>query len=181
MSNLVIKGNASGAGTVTVESPNTNSDRTITLPDSAGQIMVTGNMPAFSAYGSSAQTVSSGTFTKVTLGAELFDTNNNFASSTFTPTVAGYYQINCTFWFLGLPTTRGIGSLYKNGSILCRFVDIDSSKNEIAANGSEIVYMNGTTDYLEMYIWMQGSGTLTTSSSISSETCRFSGSLVRSA
>ena len=39
MSKLKIKGNASGTGTVTVEAPNTNTDRTITLPDSAGELI----------------------------------------------------------------------------------------------------------------------------------------------
>ena len=41
MSKLKIKGNASGTGTVTVEAPNTNTDRTITLPDSAGTLLMT--------------------------------------------------------------------------------------------------------------------------------------------
>ena len=54
---------------------------------------VAGNGPAFSAYQSSAQTLSSNTATKLTFTTEEFDTNNNFASSTFTPTVAGYYLV----------------------------------------------------------------------------------------
>ena len=40
---------------------------------------------------SDVQTLSSGTLTKVTFDTELFDTNNNFASSRFTPTIAGQY------------------------------------------------------------------------------------------
>ena len=35
MSNLTVKGNASGTGTVILEAPNTNSNRTITLPDAS--------------------------------------------------------------------------------------------------------------------------------------------------
>ena len=38
MSNVILKGNASGTGTVTLESPNTNSDRTISFPDSDGTV-----------------------------------------------------------------------------------------------------------------------------------------------
>jgi hypothetical protein len=59
--------------------------------------MVSGNMPAFSAYQSSGQTLSSATATKLNFQTEEFDTNNNFDSTTnmrFTPTVAGYYQVN---------------------------------------------------------------------------------------
>jgi len=41
MSNAVLKGNASGTGTVTLETPNTNSDRTISLPDVNGTVVLT--------------------------------------------------------------------------------------------------------------------------------------------
>jgi hypothetical protein len=52
-----------------------------------------GNGPAFNAIRVGNQTVSASTYTKVTYTAENFDTNNCFASSTFTPNVAGYYFI----------------------------------------------------------------------------------------
>jgi hypothetical protein len=39
MSNLTVKGNASGTGTVILEAPNTNSNRTITLPDATGTVV----------------------------------------------------------------------------------------------------------------------------------------------
>ena len=67
---------------------------TATLPSATGTVMVSGNMPAFSAYASSNTNISSSTWTKITLDTKLYDTNSNFASSRFTPTVAGYYQIN---------------------------------------------------------------------------------------
>ena len=39
MSKLKVSGNASGTGVVTIEAPNTNTDRAITLPDSAGELI----------------------------------------------------------------------------------------------------------------------------------------------
>ena len=39
MSNVKIKGNASGTGSLTIEAPNTNTDRTLTLPDSTGTLV----------------------------------------------------------------------------------------------------------------------------------------------
>ncbi len=39
MSNIAIKGNASGTGTFTVEAPNSNTDRTLVLPDEAGTVL----------------------------------------------------------------------------------------------------------------------------------------------
>lgn len=41
MSNLTVKGNASGTGTIILESPNTNSNRTITLPDATATLAST--------------------------------------------------------------------------------------------------------------------------------------------
>jgi uncharacterized protein (AIM24 family) len=43
MSKVAITGNASGTGTFTIASPNSNSDRTLNLPDAAGTIQVSGN------------------------------------------------------------------------------------------------------------------------------------------
>jgi hypothetical protein len=44
MSNLTVKGNASGTGTIILESPNTNSNRTITLPDATATLASVGNI-----------------------------------------------------------------------------------------------------------------------------------------
>ena len=38
MSKVAIQGNASGTGTLTIAAPNTNTDRTLTLPDEAGTV-----------------------------------------------------------------------------------------------------------------------------------------------
>lgn len=44
MSNAVLKGNASGTGTVTLETPNTNTDRTISFPDATGTAALTSDV-----------------------------------------------------------------------------------------------------------------------------------------
>jgi hypothetical protein len=43
MSKIALSGNASGTGTFTIASPDSNSDRTLDLPDAAGTIQVSGN------------------------------------------------------------------------------------------------------------------------------------------
>jgi uncharacterized protein (AIM24 family) len=43
MSKVALSGNASGTGTFTIASPNSNSDRTLTLPDADGTVQVSGN------------------------------------------------------------------------------------------------------------------------------------------
>ena len=40
MSKVKIQGNASGTGTLTISAPNTNTDRSLTLPDGAGEILL---------------------------------------------------------------------------------------------------------------------------------------------
>jgi hypothetical protein len=87
----------------------------LTVQQNGVTLGIYGNIPAFSAYASAQQTVSNATFTQVALQAEEFDTNNNFASNTFTPTIAGYYQFNFSIlWRATSALTRYIGSIYKN-------------------------------------------------------------------
>jgi uncharacterized protein (AIM24 family) len=43
MSKIALSGNASGTGTLTIAAPNTDTDRTLDLPDAAGTIQVSGN------------------------------------------------------------------------------------------------------------------------------------------
>lgn len=43
MSKVALSGNASGTGTFTIASPNSNTDRTLNLPDASGTVQVSGN------------------------------------------------------------------------------------------------------------------------------------------
>jgi len=194
MSSVVIAGDTSGS--VTLQAPATAGSVVVTLPSANGTMLtnnstitpsagsvnqaaiatgVAGTGPAFSAYTASAQAISTNTLTKVLFGTEEFDTNNNFASSTFTPTVAGYYQISAS---IGVASTNCQGQLrlFKNGasykflqSIVANAVDI--------ITGSTLVYCNGTTDYLEIYTFLSVGQNLSNSSTA----VYFNGVLVRSA
>ena len=183
MSSVVISGDTSGA--ITLAAPAVAGTNTINLPAAAGTVMVSGNMPAFSAYQSSSQTgITSGVATKITLDTEIFDTNNNFASSRFTPTVAGYYQINVTFRTAGTGITSSYLNLYKNGSVYARLAELGSatgSTSGLNTLGSTIVSMNGSTDYLEAYGVINGTSGLSfdAANSTGQYSCAMSGSLVR--
>jgi 3',5'-cyclic AMP phosphodiesterase CpdA len=138
---------------------------------------VAGTGPAFSAYASAGTSISNATYTKVLFATELFDTNSNFASSTFTPTVAGYYQINASIRY---PVTSGtLLALYKNGSLYCS-VSSDGTSGVLDANGNiaALIYCNGSTDYIEVYGYSNGNGTITVSTGT---TTQFSGAMVRAA
>jgi hypothetical protein len=120
--------------------------------------------PAFRAFQSSNQTgISSETWTKLTLQSETFDTANNFDSTTnyrWTPTTAGYYSINAAA-IIARSSTNGFGYLkmYVNGSATGAQAQVSMGvEASTTAQISDIVYMNGTTDYMEAYVWISGSG-----------------------
>jgi len=49
MSKVAIQGNASGTGTFTIAAPNSNTDRTLTLPDEAGTVLTSAGASNFPA------------------------------------------------------------------------------------------------------------------------------------
>jgi hypothetical protein len=129
--------------------------------------------PAFSAIRTTTQTVSASTYTKVLFPTEEFDTNNNFASSTFTPTVAGYYQLNAA---VGLNSTgESIVQIYKNGSLFKTGQDLSATVYNLAF--STLVYANGSTDYFDVYVYPGAGTTVSGSSGVT----YFQGFLARSA
>jgi hypothetical protein len=139
---------------------------------------VAGTGPAFNAYLNSVQLVSNAVNTKVTFDAENFDTNNNFASSRFTPTVAGYYQINATVTWTAAGSSTNLIYIFKNGSEFARGARIQGVVGDfVGLCASTVVYLNGSTDYVEIYAFTNG-GVATFEAG---QPTIFSGSLVRSA
>jgi hypothetical protein len=135
----------------------------VVTPDNSGNVLLQYNgvsAPAFSAYKSSNQFITSNTWTKVTFDVEEFDTANCFASSTFTPNVAGYYQVNgaADLYPSTGTATRSSIRIYKNGGSVYKAgneVQI-SNQTEMSCVVSVLFYMNGTTDYLELYALQTG-------------------------
>jgi hypothetical protein len=140
---------------------------------------VAGNGPAFFGYQNSAQSVSANTYTKINLQATLFDTNTNFSSSRFTPTVAGYYQVNASLSTTTSLTSTTYFNVYisKNGSTYVQTTAYPAPSNYFSAFIGAIVYLNGSTDYVELY---GQSNSVFTVQAGSSNTF-FNGALVRSA
>lgn len=109
---------------------------------------VVGKGPAFRAYATVA-TSATPSSSKVALGAKSFDTASAFdtAASRFQPTVAGYYQFVTRIAFVsGSYTTTA--SFNKNGAA------VSSGPYGTASVGhSDLLYMNGTTDYVEVFVY----------------------------
>jgi len=143
------------------------------------------NGPAFRAFVSVGQTITSGSQQKVTFGGETFDTDNCFGDSTytFTPTLEGYYQFNATIRISG---TAGTGEvmlvLYKNGSEYSRGTNesgTEQGANFYSMQISDIAYANGTTDNFELYIQQTSGASRTTTAG--SAISHFSGVMIRGA
>lgn len=127
------------------------------------------SVPAFSVNKTSNQTVTADTWTLVTWNSENFDTNNNFASNRFTPTVPGKYLVTAGTY---CNSTTGCNiALYKNGSWYRQNHDAGSSGMPVM---TAIVDMNGTTDYLEIYGYVPANNTIVGASGVS----RFEGILI---
>jgi len=144
---------------------------------------VAGNGPAFSATTLTGQSLPNGTFTKIQFNVETFDTNSNYDPTTnyrFTPTVAGYYQINGNIAFVGSASGYVQVGIYKNGGI---FIQGSMGTNNTAiggqANASAVIFLNGSTDYVEFYGWQGSGGALALNPGTGQNT--FSGAMVRSA
>jgi len=142
---------------------------TITLDGTAGITSVTGSAatavagPAFSATPSTNFTALSSTDTVIPANTVIFDTNSNYNNSTyrFTPTVAGYYQVSAGLSSTATFTAFCALKLYKNGSNYEQMAYSTSSSNYLGAYGSGLVYCNGSTDYIQVYV-NQNSGSTAT-------------------
>jgi hypothetical protein len=115
---------------------------------------VAGTAPVFSAYLSTNQSVSNSTWTKAACNTEEFDTNSNYDTGNyrFTPTVAGYYQVNGIVAVGTSGITACLCAIYKNG---VRFKDGNAiggpTMSFSTATVSALIYFNGSTDYIELY------------------------------
>jgi hypothetical protein len=116
------------------------------------------NPPAFSAYADgTTQTLTDSVYDKILFQTEEFDTNSNFASSRFTPTVEGYYQVNAQVLLGSSAITTAQISIHKNGAQWKEGTRMLLSGSSNAIFVSALVYLNGSTDYVEVYVAPSGS------------------------
>ena len=120
------------------------------------------NTPAFLAYISADQTITDSTFTKAQFNTEVFDVGSCYDNATnyrFTPNVAGKYMI-----FSNLQMELGDYGIYqvqtvikKNGS---DYANIKAVFNTTVLFGihapiQHIIEFNGTTDYVEIFGYIE--------------------------
>jgi hypothetical protein len=143
---------------------------------------VVGNGPAFTSRITAQQNIATGNINTKVILTETSDTNNNFASSTFTATVAGHYlftgciQVNASAGntFLTLHST-----IYKNGSSFAIGQYSGVNTSNIVSPCSCIISLN-VNDTVEFYstTFATGAGCFIVNDPV---TTYFTGCLIRSA
>ena len=138
---------------------------------------------AFSATLSASQSITNATFTKCEFDSVTFDAEGDYDGTTnyrFQPTIDGYYQINFSTRIANVSTasTVVITALYKNGSEYQRVQGYSSSVNDDPAPClSVVVHLNGSTDYVEGFVYHNALAT----ESLTTNGSSISGHLVRKA
>ena len=133
--------------------------------------------PTFAAYQSTAQSLPQAIYTKLQFQTKEFDVGTYFDAATnfrYQPLVAGYYQVSGGFGVSGATQLSLI--LYKNGGTYKGIFNTGATAN--TANGSALVFLNGSTDYIELF-GFQGAAAQNTSIGIGNT--YFQAVLVRSA
>lgn len=155
------------------------------VTQSAIQTGFAGNGPAFSVYRNASQTISHNTFTRVNFEIEEFDTANCYDNTTnfrFTPNVAGYYQISLhlSISLSGTNASTFIAAITKNGSVTSQnYITYRDITNTYSAHTTKLIYMNGTTDYIDGQIYHnQGADRVL---AVNQTFCYMSGFLARAA
>jgi len=98
---------------------------------------------------------------------ELFDTNSEFDTTTnkgrFTPTRAGYYHIEAAVLIASTSNTVDLG-LFKNGTRVTTNSTVRTNAASQTLHISDLVYLNGSTDYIDARVYQNTGGNLTISS-----------------
>jgi len=154
------------AATATLATTATDATNATNATNATGSAVVTGLVqsgtnPKFGVY-SGAFILTSVVAVKIPLAYSEFNVGGMFDIVTnyrFTPTVAGYYQFSWALNFNDASTslTQAYSALYKNGALFKIGADYNSTATaQFGSTGGVLVYLNGTTDYIELYGYAVG-------------------------
>jgi hypothetical protein len=158
--NLPISGVTNGSG---ISTSITNGNLTITATGGGSSTGLTSSDYVVQGKLSANQSISANTDVIIQF-VDDFDPKNWWNSSTYqlTPTIAGYYNIFVGVWLdnPGVTNNQANVQVRKNGN---SFVIVQNPLNNVtgqAFEASKIVYLNGTTDYVEFTIFQGSTGSV---------------------
>jgi len=148
---------AGNDGTLTIAVGPTGAKVNALVFDATGRASMPQNVVAFSAYQSVTQSgLTSGAFVKCSINTKEFDTASAFDNVTnyrFTPQVSGYYQISGSCYLTATNLTAAQANIYKNGAIYKSGASLNVTTSGSVLETSTLVYLNGSTDYVEFYAY----------------------------
>jgi hypothetical protein len=104
------------------------------------------------------------TATQVAYATEIYDSDGWFASNRYTPQRGGWYQISCSarvYVTAGGPGIEASMALRKNGTA----VVLQGGYGAVTGAVSQLVYFNGSTDYVDVSITNGTTGNVAQSTS----------------
>lgn len=126
------------------------------------------------AYLSSNWSYGGGNINAITFNQISYDTNNFYNTTTgkFQPTIPGYYLVIGKLYFNGGSSTHDTRIL-KNGTTFSYAVACAFYNDTLSSVGSvsDIVYLNGTTDYIQIGTFGSLATTIIAGSDVSTFTC----------
>ena len=151
MSKLKAKGNDSGTGVFTLETPPTNTDRTLTLPDTTGTLVDTTGATFTGGVTGTDVTLSGGLYVGGTGSANHLD---DYEEGTWTPTFLNVTGVT-------YDTTQTVGRYTKIGnmvsySLVIKCTAKDSSGNQVRIGGLPFTTSNSDTSaYSASSTWVE--------------------------
>ena len=160
-----IKGPTSGASANTIQIPSGQTlDVNGTLTGDASNLT---NLPTvgygtFQANFSDGIEISNTTWTKIAFDTADIDSNSLYDTSNYryTPDVAGVYYINSFVQIQGWISTSSacLMEIRKNGSRHKQHIHVPNTSEYPTIEATSMVSLNGTTDYIEMYVYQSSGG-----------------------
>ena len=115
-------------------------------------------VPVFEVFADGSQSLTNGVFAKSTFNNVIFDSHGWWDSTNnrYTPQIAGYYSFGALTYYGGTGFNLLQASFYLNGSSYRLFYeDRDDTADPVSTTqggmGSILVYLNGSTDYVEVW------------------------------
>lgn len=139
----------SNSGTITIP---TGTDTLVgrTTTDTLTNKLVTAVSGARVSLGSAQNSTAAGVV--VNLDTEQYDLNSEFASYTFTAKQVGYYLVTGSIrWQTTSDQGRYSATIRRNGSDYALSYSLASGTGQLTVNVADIIYLNGTTDYLTFF------------------------------
>ena len=149
--NTIKKADGTGSITVPAETGTVlTSASDISASKLTGDVVPSGGASFLVVAQLAAQSVTGGVETKVVFDTARFDVTSEFdlANDYFKPTTAGYYWLSFTVLQASGGATYVQHKFYKNGSAYSQ----PENSADSWTQSSTLMYLNGTTDYAEIYI-----------------------------